>query len=448
MYRTVEEELGQPDASLIKKIHIWVGQNIRELEVDIKRKDYLKLFFVLPDQKKTIDLYQKEGKRYLLPNIYNNNESNINIDSLLFGLPNNNVGMNAKKPYLEHKTRNIKEPYLISMDEALLQDKFFDYLMGKASTGMTHVYVDLKKEEFIFCKPNEFTNKFTYGYYLRIQKGKEVEVHNFDSIPRYSYYLDQVFEFKQVIPIPVKVMATLTTSYGTKNNLGEMEKMIDDVFFGKWLAHNYTTEPGDLNVKDGVIKYNLIKSRDRLYSWFYKDDRSDMEELLKTVSLSLIINSLANGYEWRAKHQLNLRWSLMDYFAENNNMEVIMTDVRKQMREHINCKQDWSFSSDDEYYYAVGQLVAFYLSRTKAGKKPQSFINPFIQAKTDEVIKRRLRQLYPKINYDLDLNDNYRDRTLTGHVFRYQPVNKVNQDMLISGFADRSLVYEKKEEDK
>lgn len=124
-----------------------------------------------------------------------------------------------------------------------------------------------------------------------------------------------------------------------------------------------------------------------------------------------------------------------------------MSEIRISLREHINSKEEWEFDSPDEYYYAVGQLVSYYVSKTKGKKISQSFINPFLNAKKDEVIKRRLRELYKKVNYDIGFRS-LRTNNLINRVMLYEPSIKVNQDMLIGGFTDNLLIYESKEEDK
>ena len=54
-------------------------------------KDYLKIFFEAP-----MEQYQRENDRYLVPNIYNSNDYNLEVEGEVYGLPNNNLGMNAK----------------------------------------------------------------------------------------------------------------------------------------------------------------------------------------------------------------------------------------------------------------------------------------------------------------------------------------------------------------
>lgn len=65
------------------------------------------------------------------------------------GLPNDNLGLNAKKPYMENKTRKLAVSYLITPEEAALQRKFFDYLMNKANLGETDLYFDTVEKKVI-----------------------------------------------------------------------------------------------------------------------------------------------------------------------------------------------------------------------------------------------------------------------------------------------------------
>lgn len=446
IYEVLEQEIGGPDIEMIEQIKNWVTDHLNTLEVDLSKKDYLKLFFVLPDREKTLTLYQNEGKRYLIPNIYNSNDSNIVMNGELYGLPNDNMGMNSKKPYLEHKTRKVREPYLLDRGQAMLQSKFFDYLMGNASVGKTNVYIDPVERTIKFYRNGEFAKDFQTGYYLRIQKGKEVEVHNFDTITQYQFEFDEPFRFKQIIEVPAKVLEKFEVGYGLKTTLSDIQFMIDDVFFGKWLVNNYFTDVGDLSMKDGTLKFNLITARERLFSWFYKGNTTGIAELLDQVSLSLVKNSIVVGNYLKAKHQMNLRWSFIDYFSKTRDKENAMGQVRDTLRQHINQKEDWDFENDNEYYYAVGQLIDYYISKNKGKKVPQSFVNPFLNAKTDEIIKKRLVFLYKRVNYSINTND-FRVSNLISHIMQYSPNSNVDQDFLIGGFTDKSLIYEAKKED-
>ncbi len=149
LYRQAVTELGEPDCETIDKIRGWIKEWLRNpaaLTDDLSGKNYLKLFFVYDDAKKTKELYEKEGKRYIIPNIYNNNDYNMKNGSTILGMPSNNLGLNAKKPFLENKTRKTQAPYLVNMDTVMLQNQFFDYLWGHACKGKVNVYIDFDKE--------------------------------------------------------------------------------------------------------------------------------------------------------------------------------------------------------------------------------------------------------------------------------------------------------------
>lgn len=445
IYANVESDFGVPDEALINKIETWIKANIFSIDVDTTKKDYLKLFFILEDENYTRELYEKEGNRYLIPNLYNSNDFNMKIGDIIYGLPNDNMGMNAKKPYLGNKTRKVQVPYLLEREEALIHYKFFDYLMGQASIGKMNVYIDTNKETIEFYKPTELPRRRVSGFFLRIQKGKEVEIHNWDQITNFNPNLAKPFYLKQVIKINPETLKQFELGYGPKTNLMELNRLIDNVFFSKSLFHNYFTAAGDLTITDGTIKSNLIMAREKLFGWFYKGEIQGVDKLLEKVSISLIKNSIRNGYEQKVKHQLNLRWSLMDYFSGTERMERKMEDVRTRLNVHINSKDEWEFTNDDEYYYAVGQLVSYYLTKVRTHKKNQSFINPFLNATSNDVIKRRLKQLYKRVNHDLSFMD-FRGNNMAAHVFKYQPESVVNQELIIAGFTDSRLIYQPKEE--
>ena len=121
----------------------WIKSHIFNLEnVDFSKKNYLKIFFETDH-----DNIIREERRYLLPNIYNNNDYNVEVKGKVYGLPDNNMGMNAKKPYLEAKTRKISVPYLLDGSEVMLQREFFDYLMNLACAGKYDIYIDTVKKK-------------------------------------------------------------------------------------------------------------------------------------------------------------------------------------------------------------------------------------------------------------------------------------------------------------
>ncbi len=174
LYGSVKEKLGEVDSELLERIRKIVLERQVFDGIDSSKKDYCKLFFVWENEDKTRAVYQQEGLRYLLPNLYNSNDFNRKQDGKILGLPNNNMGMNSKKPYLHHYSRKVTVPYLLDQDEALLQMQLFDYLSGFAAKDKVNVYVCPDDEIRIKAvRDTEESPAVSGGYYLRLKKGKK-----------------------------------------------------------------------------------------------------------------------------------------------------------------------------------------------------------------------------------------------------------------------------------
>ena len=106
IYQMLEEEIGGVPRDIAEKNRMWIKENIFQLDVDLSKKDYLKIFFEAP-----MEQYQRENDRYLVPNIYNSNDYNLEMKGEVYGLLNNNLGMNAKKPFLSSRTKKIEVPF-------------------------------------------------------------------------------------------------------------------------------------------------------------------------------------------------------------------------------------------------------------------------------------------------------------------------------------------------
>lgn len=57
------------------------------------------------------------------------------------------MGLNAKKPYLDHKDRKCRLPIMENSDKVMCKKKFFDYLMNLASERRYNVYLPIDPEK-------------------------------------------------------------------------------------------------------------------------------------------------------------------------------------------------------------------------------------------------------------------------------------------------------------
>lgn len=446
LYNQAASELGEPDGKSLDKILEWIKEwlkNPQILPIEFTGKDYLKLFFVYNDEKKTKELYEKENRRYIIPNIYNNNDYNTKTSDTILGMPSNNMGLNAKKPFLENKNRKTPAPYLIDMNRVILQSQFFDYLWGHACKGNVNVYIDFENEVInAISDKDENIPQVENGLYLRIKKGKEVEILDSDIIIQSNPNLLKTFYFKQILKA-----AGDDKTYGECNKTAQLAAVINDVFFDRHLSFNYFTDPMDLPQMDGGLKYILLTYRSRLFAWLYRTPQCDMRQILSEMAIKLIKNKIADGHQTRAGMQLNLLLSLEDYFNNNKEKEELMRVIQEQFKVHIDMtKENWEFS-DSEYYYAVGQLVSYFLSLSKSAKKPLSMANQFLNADDDSLIKEKLSQMFIRYNHAIDAERDIRAKNVISHIMTYEPeCKKVMQRELIAGLTANSAFYVKKEQ--
>lgn len=434
MYNFISLELDELNQEDLKKNEEWLKNHIYNLEgVNYDEKGYLKVFFEASDK-----TYINEGNRYTLTKIFNCNDHNIYSNSTVYGLPNYNMQLNAKKPFLENKTRLKKIPYLISLEKAIIEKQFFDYLMNCANEGKTNIYID--NDEFAFkriiCLKNQEKldeAKFN-GIYLKIQKGKELEIHYINSLTNYTTLLRPVFDFVDVIG------ALEDECYKLYNERFEVENLIDDILFSRYLKNNYFTPIEDLKGIDSIFKKNIVKARDAIFQWRYLGRIENINTILKDVAFDMVKYSLQKGYLKKAQKQLNLYFSLNKYF---NNEEINMVNVRDSLRKKINAEKQLRIENDEEYSFAVGQAISYLQDRSKAKNNMQDMINQFLFIKNDNVLKTRLRQLYQRYSYDLKKGRN-RYSILIAMIMEYDKTKKIDHDKLIAGYLGENLVYEKR----
>lgn len=462
IYQKFEEEHSAVDVELLERCRRWIKQHIFSIDklinVDLGKKEYLKIFFEVfevgeEDNKKNRELFIQEDNRYIFPNIYNSNDYNVEVEGKIQGIPDNNMGMNAKKPFLAIKTRKTPAAYLVDINKAILQKQFFEYLMNFAANGKNNIYIDTKNYRIKAYSDQDERDDFdgmASGYYLRIQKGKELEIQIQDNIVDYQNRLKTNFEYVKFISIDIKEdkLPEFAKKYGVYDKRTSIGTLINEIFFSKFLRTNYFIDANDMSIKDSVLRQNIIMYRNIIFDWVYKGIDNNFSKAEEKFALDLIKNSIRNEdkYNLRPKSQLNLHWSLKDYFLKMKKeqggdiMADIATKIRTSVKDKVMSKEEVVMPSDDkEYYYAVGQLLSYFIFKSRAGKRMQSMINPVLNAKRDNIIKMRLFQLYKKYNYDISIH-NYNMKKLYAMILGYKPQNKVNQEMILFGYLDENIL--------
>lgn len=440
LYNVVHNQMEDINQEKLQKISSWINDNIFNLPLDIQGKDYLKLFFICDGVS-----FEDEGKRYTIPNVYNKNEYNVKVGERVLGLPNENMGLNSKKPYLENKSRKLTVPFLVDTEQIIVRKKFFDYLWNLASSGKYNIYFDIKENKIYPFDHKSSPNTEFSGYYIRIRKDKnEAAIIDMDLITSFQPEVRKPLFVDNVIGVDLSRLKDKI--YGRTTKLSEIREIINDVFFSKFLNNNLFNEPGDISINDTILKESILLSRNVLINWFYKGYDSGVINILDKVSINLIKNSIINNYLDKAQHQFNLRLALLEYFEKGDkDMADVMKEVRNTLRDKINSKEYRSIDCDKEYYYAVGQLMRYFITLNKSAKKNHSLFNPLLNITSDKQLKEKIQLFFKKYNYVIKEND-LRFNNLYTLITSYQPETKIETDYMIAGYISNSLIYEKKEE--
>ena len=438
LYKNIAEKLPKIEKDIVEDIFLWIEDNVNEnlLENDNK-KDYLKIFFVEEDLDKSLEVFKNEHKRYLIPNIFNSNDYNKKIGETIYGLSNNNMGLNAKKAFLENKTRRISTPYLVNTDEILLQYAFYNYLLPEVKQGNYYIY--FLENEII---PRTYKEGCPNGakYLLNASYSKDVDIKNFNVISKNSSEEISI-NFKEVLHQKKKDIDEI--EYGNLNK-EKMMNNINKILFYNSLLGNFLLNDGDLDIKDIEVKKLLMKYRNAFYKWFYLNDETEVKKNIKKIYLDAVMVAIGNGHFFKASQQLDFGFCLEKYFyGKSELMEEIM-NVKEVFLNHTLSEEEWEFLNDEEYFFAVGQILAYinYMRNSKA--KSLNFIKQLTFVKNIDVLKEKIKKIVISYSHIFETKNKKINRTIS-NISLYQP-KEIRIDILLAGFTADIIFFKKREE--
>ena len=438
LYKNIAEKLPKIEKNIVEDIFLWIEDNVNEnLLENNNKKDYLKIFFVEDNLDKSLELFRNEHKRYLIPNIFNSNDYNRRIGETIYGLSNNNMGLNSKKAFLENKTRRVSTPYLVNTDEILLQYAFYNYLLPEVKQGNYFIY--FLENEII---PKTYKEGCPNGakYLLNASYSKDVDIKNFNVISKNSSEEINI-NFKEILH--QKKKDTDEIEYGNLNK-EKMMNNINKILFYNSLLGNFLLNDGDLDIKDIEIKKLLMKYRNAFYKWFYLNDETEVKKNIRKIYLDAVMVAIGNGHFFKASQQLDFGFCLEKYFyGKSELMEEIM-NVKEVFLNHTLSEEDWEFSNDEEYFFAIGQILAYinYMRNSKA--KSLNFIKQLTFVKNIDVLKEKIKKIVISYSHIFETKNKKINRTVS-NISLYQP-KEIRIDILLAGFTADIIFFKKREE--
>lgn len=443
LYDQVEKSCGQVNVEEVEKIEDWLIKNLPNLPVIEENKTYFKIFFIYEDLEKTKEAYKMEQARYVSTNIFNSNSFNIKIGGEIYGLSNNNMGLNSKKPYLANLSRMVSEPYMLTTDEAIRQRDFFEYLQAYVRHKKYRIYFNTQDHTI----SDELGKKFT-GYELILYPEK-----NEAAIKGFNHFVGKEFadriRFFQLIEEKVydedkdrdKKLEKINKRYEIVGEARVLLERIDDVFFLNHLMNNYPNFT-EANIRDQAVD-NMVRSYGQIIiDWaYYSRDEGLKDKLDRLVYDSLSMYS-DKGYTNKARAAFNYYLSLKEHFY--GGVKDSFMSMQETMKGKILSKEDYKLESDEECLFAIGQVMRFIQALNNMGNKNLSFIQT-MQKRTDpRLIVEDFYVIINKYNHLISTQGRTRSSILIAKILDYQfNKEKVSTLMLTAGFLDDNYLLKK-----
>lgn len=396
---------------------------------DEEVSNYIKIFF-----DEDFSLYESESKVYLALKIFNNNEFNQQINNLLHGLSNSNMGLNSKKPYLENKTKKTTTPFLVNLEDAFLLKVFFDWLKFQP-------YRDDDKKPIDRYLSEEF-------FIQKITSNDEAVITEYDYIPVEVANINKSFK-----PILVKNI-TFAQIYNEKEkkyileedieikNIEMLEQKINQLFFNNQLIQNYYKDAKDIKVSSFLSKNLhtiLLQSRNSMLNYLRKFDETYFTQSVKKYFSLLIIENLLNGRENTAKNALNLQIAILKKYKEN---VMDIEQLQSQMKNKLE-SSDYKSLSESEFLYLCGQCALYMLSQSKATKQNADMLEPFLRSRNPLKLKNSIMATYEKYAHALRLKS-LKFNNAIALILAFEEQEKItNFDPFLIGVLTQNLFYEK-----
>ena len=373
--------------------------------------NYIKIFF-----DENIEKYQEESNIYYSFKIFNDISHSKTFNKKVYGLSDSNMGLNAKKPYLEHKSRKLISPFMVLDNDALMIKKFFDWLKFQDYQNKN----PLGKQFFV---NRDFKEKDLITEYDYLS----IDIDKLDDSIYYKNYL-KIMENKRLI------------DNDTIDTLAHLEKIVDEVFYNHQLISNYY---GEVYKKLDKHFANLIYlTRDGMRNYFKKFDERAFYHIINKYATQFVLEHLRKNRELSAKKSLNLKLSLQNHKGENI-MDI--NQMQKSIKERLDTN-NYENLNEEEFFYLCGQVVKYLLSQSEAHEKKADMLEPFLRANNSEKLKNNLSQTFFKYKHKISLNHTRLNNAISLIMaFEDRIKLSLNIDNFLIGTLSDNIFYMKKE---
>lgn len=399
-----------------------------------------------------IDYYKRENRRYYSAYIYNKNDYNYlkhcGNKIIQVGLPDNNMGLNDDKPYLENKTRK-KEifskkclPVALNQEDVEKQKLYFDHLSNKSKAKCYYIVKEKNdkskniKETDFYMNINRDSNGVTYinDYYILTNdtSKKYISINNYidNSNEKYNY---------------------------EPKNLQTLLNDVDRILYDCKLKDNlYNINSKDSYLKD---KPKLVSSiRDSNYAWinlFYKNNYKPLNAIFNKI-LSRVLDTFIEPPQKidktdfkilrsKAILRFNLIYSIKNYISVKENKEMsklsVFPDLYEKIKDKISKNETSQFDDDKEAFFAMGQIAYYLMSKSKDKTSNHDVAIPFLTSIYSNNAKNEIFKLFRVRSYSIPLKWN-KFKNLYAMIQEYNYPEKMDIETVLAGYLHNSLFWE------
>lgn len=444
--KLIQERYSDEEINVYREKMIKLFRQISKVfteEDKAKKSTWVKIFI---DQSN--NEYERVGNIYNITRLFNNNDYNVEYDNNIFGANNYNFGCNSKKPYLELKTTPFKVGSLVSIGDIDVMNKIYLWLYNN---GINESVLKLPVDwEFKGIPQSEQNISNKDLFILKVNGNNGVaKIEDFDYKSSYN---------TEIRPFTCKdYMRHKENDFKTSNIYG-LEWYTNNTWISntsKDNKRNYIRESyydfEKKKISKSLIanwkKELLQKYSQAFFYLFQREERNiflqNLDNIASEVVERTLVDDLNLGIKFtnNSKRAMNLWIAFKDYFNEKGESEEMKLNNIQEKCKNIVLEEN-NIETDEEYYFLMGQVAYYLLSRSKASKLTQDVTEPFIKAANITVLKKELRDLYEKYNYDIYLKDK-RFNNVFSQILVQEPESEVrkNKNIILAGMLSNNLFY-------
>lgn len=407
-------------------------------EVQNKYDFYIKIFFEVP-----VEYYQQDYYTYATSVIFNKNDHNKIKDGNVFGVCDVNYNLNESKPSLKNLSFKNEISQLVSIEDAFYIKDFATFLSNqKHNFKMGY--------DGVLDKQNESNHYITYTS----KNGKPI-ITGYDNVP-FKVDENESFEWVNVLNTKEKLGDEyVIKSYKSPEDLKTIKWLINKYFFDghvKYFSENEELDKRNNNNISKLMHDTFINSRKAFDDWFNKGTKLSIKPQIDKITFNLMedkLNRLPLTKLYKIQDIFNLRISLLIHFNIKGGLELSKTlkELTNKVDKKINGESFIDCESDTEFYYIVGQLIHYIISKSKTKTKNYNLISPITKARNTDQIKENLFRLFKKYEYAIPINYKKFGR-MYAMISSYEPSNyrieKRYRDYLIAGLTSDNLLMKPK----